>query len=74
MARKRHTPEQIIRRLWEAEVALAQGQAVTRVCRSLGASEQTFHPWPSEYGGLNDQVKRFKQLGKGQCPAAPSGG
>ena len=65
MARRRHTPEQIIRRLREAEVALAQGQTVARVCRSLGVAEQTFYRWRSEYGGLKlDQVKRFKQLEK----------
>jgi transposase-like protein len=43
MARKRHTPEQIIRRLREAEVALVQGQTVARVCRSLGVAEQLFY-------------------------------
>ena len=65
MARKRHTPEQIIRRLREAEVALAQGETVARVCRSLGVAEQTIYRWRNEYGGLKlDQVKRFKQLEK----------
>ena len=45
MARKRHTPEQIIRRLREAEVALSQGETVARICRSLGVAEQTFYRW-----------------------------
>ena len=65
MARKRHTPEQIIRRLREAEVALAQGQTVARVCRSLGVAEQTFYRWRKEYGGMRvDQAKRLKKLEK----------
>ena len=65
MARKRCTPEQIIRKLREAEVGLAQGQTVAEVCRSPGVAEQTFCRWRNEYGGLKlDQVKRYKQLEK----------
>jgi transposase-like protein len=58
IAQKRHTPDQIIRRLREVEVALAQGQTVARVCRSVGVAEQTFHPWRNEYSGPKlDQLK-----------------
>ena len=63
MSKKRHTPEEIIRKLREAEVALAQGQTVVRVSRQLGITEQTFYRWRQEYGGLRlDQARRFKHL------------
>ena len=63
MAQKRHTPEQIISKLREAEVALAGGQTVAQTCRKIGVSEQTFYRWRQEYGGLRiDQVKRLKEL------------
>jgi putative transposase len=63
MSRKRYTPEQIIGKLREAEVALAQGQKVAQVCRSLGIAEQTFYRWRREYGGLKvEQAKRLKTL------------
>ena len=63
MRKKRHTPEEIIRKLCEAEVALAQGQTVVQVSRQLGITEQTFYRWRQEYGGLRlDQARRFKHL------------
>jgi branched-chain amino acid transport system ATP-binding protein len=52
MSRKRYTPEQIIGKLREAEVALAQGETVGQVCRTLGIAEQTYYRWRREYGGL----------------------
>ena len=45
MPRKRHTPEQIISKLREAEVGLAGGQTVPEVCRTLGVAEQTYYRW-----------------------------
>ncbi len=63
MSRKRHTPEQIIGKLREAEVGLANGQTVLEVCRTLGITEQTYYRWHKEYGGLKvEQVRRFKEL------------
>ena len=63
MSKKRFTPEQIIGKLREAEVALAQGQTTAQVCRSLGIAEQTFYRWRREYGGLKvEQAKRLKAL------------
>ncbi len=63
MPTKRHTPEQVIIKLREAEVALAQGKTVAEASRQIGVTEQTFYRWRSEYGGLRvDQVKRLKQL------------
>ncbi len=65
MPRKRHTAEQIIRKLREAEVELAKGQAAVDVVRKLGITEQTYYRWRKEYGGLRvDQAKRLKELEK----------
>jgi putative transposase len=63
MSRKRYTPEQIIGKLREAEVALAQGETAGQVCRTLVIAEQTFYRWRREYGGLKvEQAKRLKVL------------
>jgi transposase-like protein len=65
MSRKRHTPEQIIRMLREAEVELAKGQTAVEVARKLGITEQTYYRWRKEYGGLRvDQARRLKELEK----------
>jgi putative transposase len=65
MRKKRHTAEQIIAKLREAEVALSQGEKVPVVCRKLGVTEQTYYRWRKEYGGLKvDQAKRLKELEK----------
>jgi putative transposase len=52
MAKKRHTAEQIIARLREAEVMLAQGAKIPQACRKLGVTEQTYYRWRKEYGGI----------------------
>jgi transposase-like protein len=63
MAKKRHTPEQIIPLLRQAEVELAGGQSVPHVCRKLGVTEQTYYRWRKEYGGVRtDQARRLKEL------------
>ena len=65
MSRKRHTPEQIIRKLREAEVELSKGHTTGDVARKLGITEQTYYRWRREYGGLTtDQAKRLKELEK----------
>jgi transposase-like protein len=65
MPRKRHTPEQIIRKLREAEIELAKGRTTVDVVRQLGITEQTYYRWRKEYGGLRlDQAKRLKELEK----------
>ena len=65
MLRKRHTAEQIIRKLREAEVELAKGQTTVEVVRKLGITEQTYYRWRKEFGGLRmDQAKRLKELEK----------
>ena len=63
MARNRHTSEQIISKLREAEVELAKGTAVGPACKKIGVTEQTYYRWRKEYGGLKvDQAKRLKEL------------
>ena len=63
MSKRRHTPEQIIQKLRQAEVELAQGATVGKVCKQIGVTEQTYYRWRSEYGGMRlDQAKRLKQL------------
>ena len=63
MPTKRHTPEEIITKLREAEVHLSQGQTIPQVCKKLGVSEQTYYKWRKEYGGVRtDQAKRLKEL------------
>ncbi len=65
MARKRHTAEQIIAKLREAEVELAKGQPLVDVVRKLEIAEQTYYRWRKEYGGLRvEQAKRLKELEK----------
>jgi putative transposase len=63
--RRRHTPEQIIRKLREAERMLGEGKQVPEVAKALEVSEQTFHRWRNTYGGMKaDDVKRLKELEK----------
>ena len=63
MAKKRHTTEQIISKLREAEVELARGLKVPQVCRKLEVTEQTYYRRRKEYGGLRmDQAKQLKDL------------
>ncbi len=65
MPRKRHTSEQIIHKLREAEVELARGQPLKLVCKKLEITEQTYYRWRKEYGGLRlDQAKRLRELEK----------
>jgi len=63
MGKRRHTAEQVINRLREAEVELARGMKVAEVCRKLGIAEYTHYRWRKEYGGLRlDQARRLKEL------------
>jgi len=63
MPRKRHSAEEIVAKLRQADVLLAQGQTGADVARTLGVTETTYYRWRSEFGGLKgDQVKRLKEL------------
>jgi transposase-like protein len=58
-----YSPEQIVRRLQEADAMLAVGKTVGQVCQTLEVSEQTFHRWRNQYGGMKAQeAKRLKEL------------
>ena len=63
MKQKRHTPEQIIAKLREADAVLAGGRTIGQVVQHLGVSEQTFHRWRNQYGGMKaGDAKRLKEL------------
>jgi putative transposase len=63
MARKRYLAEEIIGKLREAEVLLAEGMKVPEVVRRLGVQRVTYYRWRKEYGGMRvDQAKRLKEL------------
>ena len=60
---RRHTPEQVIGELTEAEVKRAEGAAIAQVCKDLAITEQTYDRWRKEYGGMKlDQARRLKEL------------
>jgi putative transposase len=62
---KRHSPEQIVRKLRQAEGKLASGSSIPEVAKDLGISEATFHRWKARFGGMNSQeAKRLKELEK----------
>ena len=63
MAKKRYTPQTIIRKLREAEVLQGRGQIIAQVVKQMGITEQTFYRWRMEYAGMRvDQAKRLKEL------------
>jgi putative transposase len=63
MSKKKHTAEEIINKLREAEVLQSKGQTLEEVVRQLGISSVTYYKWRKEYGGLRiDQAKRFKEI------------
>ena len=63
MKARRHTPEQVIRKLREADRLLAEGRSVGEVCRHLEVSEATYHRWQRQFGGMKaDDVKRLREL------------
>ena len=65
MSKKRYRPEEIIAKLREAEVLLAQGMKVPEVAKSIGIHEITYYRWRKEYGGMKvSQAKRLKELEK----------
>jgi len=65
MSRRKYTPEQIISKLREVEVTLAQEATVSLAVRDIEVTEQTYYRWCREYGGLTvEQAKRLKELEK----------
>ena len=65
MPRKGHSPEQVLAKLRQVEVAIANGKSVGQAVRDIGVTDHTYYRWRREYGGLNfDQAKRLKKLEK----------
>jgi hypothetical protein len=63
MKRKRHTPEQIVRKLREGDRLLNEGKDLTEVLRQLEIAESTWNRWKAQYGGMKaDEAKRLKEL------------
>ena len=63
MKRTRHNPEQIIKKLRDADAILASGKTIGQACQALEVSEQTFHRWRNQYGGMKaGEAKRLKGL------------
>lgn len=63
MKRKRHSSEQVIRKLRQAEAELAGGRTLAEVCARLEVSEWTFSRWRKQYGRVEtDQARRLKEF------------
>ena len=63
--KKRHTPEQIVAKLRQADVELGKGHRVPEVCKQLGISEQTYYRWRTKYGGMDPlMAKQLKEMEK----------
>lgn len=60
---KKHTTEQIVRKLREAEVLGSRGKGVAEICQALAISTQTYHRWMKRYGRLEgDDIRRLREL------------
>jgi transposase-like protein len=65
MKQRRHTPEQVIRKLAEGEKLLNQGGDIAEVCRQLEITQSTWHRWRNQYGGMKaNDAKKLKELEK----------
>lgn len=63
MKRRRRTPDQIVRKLAEADKLLGQGKSIEEVCRHLEITDSTFHRWRNQSGGMKgSDAKRLKRL------------
>ena len=63
MPRKTHTAEEIVAKLRQVDVLVAQGQSIAAAVKAIGVTEQSYYRWRNEYGGLKlDQVERVKEL------------
>jgi len=61
--RRTHTPEQVVRKLAQADRMLGEGKTVADVCRELQVAEQTYYRWRNQFGGLKaEDAKRLREL------------
>lgn len=61
--RKRHTPDEVIAKLRDADRLLSEGRTVGQVCQQLGVVEQTYHRWRNTFGGMKqDDMRELKRL------------
>jgi putative transposase len=68
MPRRKHSPERILGKLREVEIALAQGETVARAVKQIAVTEQTYYRWRNEYGALSiDQARKLKKLELESC-------
>ena len=72
MKQKRHSPEQVIRKLAEGEKLLNRGEEIAEVCRQLEITESTWHRWRNQCGGMKaNDAKRLKDLEKENTQLKP---
>ena len=71
MKRRRHTPEQVIRKLREADRMLGEGRTIAEVAKALEVSEPTYHRWRNQYGGMKAAGDRTPFI---DPPAVRAGG
>jgi len=65
MPGRKHSSEQVVRKLREAEVELVKGRSIKAVCKKLQITDQTYYRWRKEFGGLQmDQARKLKALEK----------
>ena len=63
MKRKRHKTDEVVRKLREADGLLSSGKTIAEICKQLEISEQTFHRWRNQYGGMKaNDAKRLREL------------
>jgi transposase-like protein len=63
MAKRRYPPEEVVNKLREADVLIANGKSILEACKAIEVTDQTYYRWRREYGGLKlDQVKRIREL------------
>jgi len=63
MPKKRYNAEEIMHKLREANVLIAQDKSIAETCKQLDVTDQTYYRWHKEYGGIKgDQAKRLKKL------------
>lgn len=61
--RKRHTPDEVIARLREADKLLSEGKTVGQVCQQFGVGEATYHRWRATFGGMKqDDMRELRRL------------